>query len=166
MELVLKTCVIVGAASAVTVSVAEAGAAPAVVVWVVVTPDAVLTCGPVVLLVTFTIMVQPVVGILIPEKLRLLVAVAMVLGVVPLQVPPIVPTVAMMLPSASVKAPPDMAEALLLVNEKVRVVVPPAGIDPPKASEIPGGAHTVRVAGVVGADPVPRPLVMPEEVSL
>src|SRR5271169_2314776 len=95
---------------------------PAVVVWVVVTPEVLLGNTPVVLLVTLNVTVQPLVGMLIPVKVSGFCA---RFTLVPVHVPPKVPATALMLVSVSVKDPPLSAEALLLDSVSVTVDVPP-----------------------------------------
>ena len=115
-----------GEASAVTVRVAVLLAAPAVGVWVVVTPEVVFGCAPTVLLVTLKITVQfPLAGIVIPVKLRAVCPEVNDVGVVPTQVPVTEPPAALMLASVSLKAPPVRAVALLLVSVRVTAEAPP-----------------------------------------
>src|ERR1700733_1092642 len=103
----------VGAAN--TVRVAVLLAVPAVGVWVVVTPDAVLFWAPGVLLVTLNVTLQLLLaGMVIPVKLRLVWPAVRVDGVVPTHVPPTAPPTALMFTSVSVNAPPVRAEVLLL----------------------------------------------------
>jgi hypothetical protein len=114
----------VGVAS--TVRVAVLLAAPAVVVWVVVTPEVELFCVPAVVLVTLNVTVQlPLAGIVMPVKLRDVWPDVKLDGVVPLHVPPTDPPAALMLTSVSVKAPPVSPEELLFANVNVTVEIPP-----------------------------------------
>jgi hypothetical protein len=153
----------VGAASAVTVRVADAAAGPAVGVCVVVTPEAALPLAPTVLLVTVRMTVQPVLGMVIPLKLKAVVP-AFTEFVSP-QVPLTAPPAALMLASVSVNWPPVRLEELVLDNVQVRVEVPPDGIETGlNASEIVGAAYTVRVAAVGGALMLVELVVTPEAV--
>jgi len=101
-------------------------AAPAVGVWVVVTPEVVLGWPPSVLPVTLKTTVQlPLAGIVIPVKLRAVWPPVNVDGVVPLHVPVTAPPTALILVRVSVKAPPVRADPLLLDSVKVTADVPP-----------------------------------------
>src|SRR5216684_2954792 len=109
-----------------TVRVAVLLAAPAVGVWVVVTPEAWLLLPPAVLLVTLKVTVQlPLAGIAIPVKLSAVAPALRVPGVVPVQVPPTAPPTALMFTSVSVNAPPVRAVALLFDRVRVTNEVPP-----------------------------------------
>src|ERR1700733_4270501 len=100
----------VGAAN--TVRVAVLLTAPAVGVWVVVTPEVVLLWAPATLLVTLKVTVQLLLnGMVMPVKLRLVWPAVKDEGLAP-QVPPTAPPAALMLVRASVKAPPVRAEVL------------------------------------------------------
>src|SRR5258708_4130920 len=112
-----------------TPSVAVLLCAPAVGVWVVVTPEVWLLLPPVVLLVTLKVTVQlPLAGIAIPVKLSAVAPAPRVPGVVPVQVPPTAPPTALMFTSVSVNAPPVRAVALLLARVRVTAELPPHAI--------------------------------------
>jgi hypothetical protein len=101
-------------------------AAPGVVVCVVVTPEVAFGFIPGVLLVTSKMTVQlPVAGIVILLKLRAVAFATNVLGDVPTQVPVTLPPAALILTSVSVNEALFNAEALLLLNVRVTVEVPP-----------------------------------------
>src|SRR5260370_35855475 len=139
-----------------TVRVAVLLCAPAVGVWVVVTPEVWLLLPPVVLLVTLKVTVQlPLAGIAIPVKLSEVAPAPRVPGVVPTQVPPTAPPTALMFTSVSVKAPALRAEALLLVRARVTDELPPTAIEVGlNPLLMVGAADTVSVAGVVCAPAV------------
>jgi hypothetical protein len=118
----LNAFAMAGVASAVTVRLAVLLTAPAVGVWVVVTPEVVLGCEPTVELVTLKVTVQlPLAGIVIPLKLSDEAPAVNELGVVPTQVPPTEPPVALIFESVSVNAPPVSAEPLLFDRVSVTV---------------------------------------------
>jgi len=141
----LNALAMVGAASTVRVAVLLAG--PAVGVCVVVTPELVLFCTPMVLLVTLKVNVQlPLAGMAIPVKLRATDPALNWEGVVPAQLPPTAPD-ALMWTNVSVNAPPVNCEALLLDRVRVTTEVPPAKIDVGlNAFEMAGKAKIVNVA--------------------
>src|SRR5712692_3733702 len=154
----------VGAAT--TVSVAVLLCAPAVGVWVVVTPEVWLLLPPSVLLVTLKVTVQlPLAGIAMPVKLSAVAPALRVLGVVPTQVPPTTPPTALMFTSVSVNAPPVRAEALLLVRVRVTTDVPPDGIVAGLSPLLMvGAANTVSVAVLLAAPAVGVCVVVTPEV--
>ena len=143
----------VGEARAFTVRVAVLLAAPAVGVCVVVTPEVVLGLPPEVLLVTLNVTVQlPALGILIPVKLIEVWPAVNVPGAVPVQVPPTAPPTALIFTRVSETAPPDRADALLFVNVRVTVELPPDAIDVGlKPLLILGATNTVRLAVLLAA---------------
>jgi hypothetical protein len=146
IEAGLKPLEMVGADN--TVSVGELLPGPAVVVCVVVTPEAVFVWTPGLLLVTLKVTVQlPLAGMLIPEKLRAVCPAVSVAGVVPVQVPPTDPATALMLTSVSVNAPPVSAMALVLERVRVTVEFAPdcivAGLN---ALEMVGTTNTLKKA--------------------
>jgi hypothetical protein len=149
----LNALAIVGTASAVTVRVAVLLAAPAVGVWVVVTPEVVLGFPPTVLLVTLKITVQLLLaGIVIPEKLSAVAPAASVFGAVPTQVPVTAPPCALMFASVSVNAPPVSAEALPLASVKVTTEFPPDAIPTGlNALEMVAEDNTVSIAVLLAA---------------
>src|SRR5437016_6154083 len=101
-------------------------AVPGVVVCVVVTPEVVFGFVPGVLLLTSKITVQlPLPGIVIPLKLSAVAFAASVFGVVPAQVPPTAPPTALILRSVSVNDALVNGDALLLLNVRVTVELPP-----------------------------------------
>src|SRR5260370_32463059 len=105
----------VGAAD--TVSVAVLLCAPAVGVWVVVTPEVWLLLPPSVLLVTLKVTVQlPLAGIAIPVKHRDGTPLHSGQAWVPTHVLCLAPPTALIFTSVSVKAPPLSAVALLFVR--------------------------------------------------
>jgi hypothetical protein len=100
--------------------------APAVGVSVVATPEVVFGFEPTVLLLTSKITVQlPLAGIVIPLKLSAVAFATSVFGVVPTQVPVTLPPVALILTSESVNEALFNADALLLLNVRVTVELPP-----------------------------------------
>ncbi len=124
IELGLKALLIAGAPN--TVRLAVLLAAPALGVCVVVTPEVVFGCVPIVLLVTANVTVQePLPGIVIPLKLKDVAPALSTFEDAPVQVPPAAPPTALMLVSVSVN------EALLsgmefeLVSVSVTVEPPP-----------------------------------------
>src|SRR3989442_1437890 len=101
-------------------------AVPGVVVCVVVTPEVAFGFVPTVVLVTANVTVQlPLAGIVIPLKLNAVAFAASVFGVVPAQVPPTAPPTALMLASVSVNDALVNGDALLLLNVRVTVELPP-----------------------------------------
>ena len=95
-------------------------------VWFVVTPEVEFGCTPGVLLVTEKITVQePLAGIVIPLKLKLVAPADKVFGVVPEQVPVTAPPTALMFVSVSVKLALVKVVALVLANVSVTVEFPP-----------------------------------------
>src|SRR2546425_885284 len=97
-----------------------------VVVCVVVTPEVAFGFVPTVVLVTANVTVQlPLAGIVIPLKLNAVAFAASVFGVVPAQVPPTAPPTALILASVSVNDALVNGDALLLLNVRVTVELPP-----------------------------------------
>ena len=119
----LKVFAIVGGAK--TVRLAVLLAVP-IVVCVVVTPEVAFGFVPTVVLVTANVTVQlPLAGIVIPLKLNAVAFAASVFGVVPAQVPPTAPPTALILRSVSVNDALVNGDALLLLNVRVTVELPP-----------------------------------------
>src|SRR5438132_1050465 len=119
----LKAFAIVGGAK--TVRLAVLLAVP-IVVCVVVTPEVAFGFVPAVLLLTSKVTVQlPPAGIVIPLKLSAVSFAASVFGVVPTQVPPTAPPTALILTRVSVNEALVNGDALLLLNVRVTVVLPP-----------------------------------------
>jgi hypothetical protein len=141
-------------------------AAPAVVVCVVVTPEVVFGWVPIVLLVTVKVTVQlPLAGIVIPEKLREVAPPESVAGVVPTQVPPMAPPMALMFTRVSVKAPPVSAATLLLVSVRVTTEFAPGRIAfGLNALAMVGRFDTVNVAVLLAAPGVVVWVVVTPEV--
>ena len=161
--------VTLGAGRLLTVRVAVLLAAPAVAVWVVVTPDVVFGLPPSVLLVTLKVTVQlPTDGMVIPVKLSAVAPALNVLGVVPTHVPPTAPPTAFMFVSVSVNAAPVRVVVVLLF-ESVRVTVelPPGAIEVGRnAFEMVGAASTVRFAVLLPVPGVGVWVVVTPEVAL
>jgi hypothetical protein len=132
----------------VTVRLAVLLTAPAVGVWVVVTPEVVLGSEPTVELVMLNVTVQlPLAGIVIPLKLSAVAPAVNELGVVPTQVPPTEPPTALIFESVSVNAPPVSAGVLVFFKVSVTVEEPPDAMDVGlNALVIVGAASTVSVA--------------------
>ena len=119
----LKVFAIVGGAK--TVRLAVLLAVP-IAVCVVVTPEVAFGFVPTVVLVTANVTVQlPLAGIVIPLKLNAVAFAASVFGVVPAQVPPTAPPTALILRSVSVNDALVNGDALLLLNVRVTVELPP-----------------------------------------
>src|SRR5437660_8488379 len=119
----LKVFTIVGGAK--TVRLAVLLAVP-IAVCVVVTPEVAFGFVPTVVLVTANVTVQlPLAGIVIPLKLNAVAFAASVFGVVPAQVPPTAPPTALILRSVSVNDALVNGDALLLLNVRVTVELPP-----------------------------------------
>ncbi len=158
----------VGVANDVTVRLAVLLAAPAVGVWVVVTPEVVLGLTPVVVLVTLNVTVQLLLaGIVIPLKLSAVAPAVNDAGVVPTQVPPTAPPTALIFASVSVNAPPVRSVLLLLAKVSVTVEDPPDEIDVGlKAFAMVGVASTVRLAVLLAAPAVGVCVVVTPEVVL
>ena len=96
---------------------------------VAVTPEVTLGFAPWTLLVTLKVTVQLLeAGIVIPEKLSAVAPATNVAGVVPTQVPPTAPPVALILTSVSVNDPFVRGIALLFASVRVTTEFPPAGI--------------------------------------
>src|SRR5579871_575011 len=164
MEVGLNALVMLGAP---TLSIAALLAAPAVGVCVVVTPDVVLGCEPTVELATLKVTVQPLVGIVIPLKLRAVAPAVNVFGVVPTQVPPTAPPEALMFVRVSVKAAPVKDEVLAFLRVRVTVDFPPGAIAVGlNALVMEGAASTVSVALLLAAPAVGVCVVLTPEVVL
>jgi hypothetical protein len=126
---------------------------PAVDDCVVVTPEVVFGCVPILLLVTVKVTVQlPLAGIVIPEKLSAVAPPPSDAGVVPEQVPPTAPPKALIFTSVSVKVPPVRAALLLLLNVRVTTEFAPGKIAVGlKALAIVGRFPTVNMAVLLTA---------------
>ena len=100
--------------------------APAVAVCAVVTLEVAFGFEPGVLLVTSKTTVQlPLIGMVIPVKLKAVAPPANVAGAVPTQVPVTLPPDALILTRVSVNEALVSGVALVLANVKVTVEVPP-----------------------------------------
>jgi hypothetical protein len=109
-----------------TVNCAVLLAAPTVGVCVVVTPEVVLLCVPMTLLLTAKVTVQePLLGMVMPLKLKAVAPAANVLGVVPVHVPVTAPPTALILVNVSVNEPLVKAVLLLLLSVSVTVELAP-----------------------------------------
>jgi hypothetical protein len=125
----LGTNVLLMDGGAITVSVAALLGLP-VNASLLDTPDAVFVNTPAIMLVTLNVTVQLApAGIVMLEKLRLEAPALKELGLVPVQVPPTAPPAALMPRRRSVNAAPvRLMPVLGLVNVRVTVEIPPAGM--------------------------------------